>query len=310
MSERTGLGPIEVALLDAVDLLTIDDDTPPVRCSDVLDVVERRHGIGHRYAWAALVDTGVPWQVHLPLVELHGNVGNQTGDPPAEARYVEVRLSAVGRMALAAERCELGPVPLGLIEGSLYRGGPVPPFAPHAVVGALLAGAADAGPPVLPTGGTVDGDLDGLLAGRPVRLDLGCRLTVQAGRVVITEVPLGVGTDEIVTMVGSRVHHHELTPDRRGVRIVRRRDVPIRDIRDETTSRDGIRLVVDVMPGVDPILALEWLRDIWPVTISVDTRLPVPMPDRLRGWDRGDGSGLRGLADLLAPPLVPPEATA
>jgi hypothetical protein len=37
------------------------------------------------------------------------------------------------------------------------------------------------------------------------------------------------------------------------------------------------------------------------VTISADCRLPAPMAERLATWDRGDGTGLRALADLLKP---------
>lgn len=89
MSAPTGLGPVEVALVDAVDLLARDGE--PVRCSDVLAAVEDRAGIGPRYAWLVLVDLGVAWRRHLPLVELYGNCGSALGDPPAEPAYVETR---------------------------------------------------------------------------------------------------------------------------------------------------------------------------------------------------------------------------
>jgi hypothetical protein len=62
----------------------------------------------------------VPWQLHLPLLDARGNHGSQHGDPAADARYTEVWLSRVGALALAAERAEVGPVPLGLIDGSPY----------------------------------------------------------------------------------------------------------------------------------------------------------------------------------------------
>ena len=294
MSARTGLGPLELALLDAVELLAVRGE--PVRCSDVLFAVEDRAGIGPRYAWPTLVDLGVPWRRHLRLVELYGNCGSALGDPPAEPVDVETRLSPVGELALAAERDEVGPLPLDLVDGSLYRGGRVPPFDPAAVVGALLAGSTDAGVPVLPTGGTVDGDLDGLLAGRLVRLSLGCTIRPEGGRLVITEVPLGAEGNLIPSAVVAR----SVQLERDGVvHVVPHRTDPVVAARDESTQRDGIRIVVDIGPGSDLLAALEWLRDVWPVTIHVDCRLPAPMAERMTGWDRGDGTGLRALADLL-----------
>lgn len=304
MTGRTGLGPIEVALLDAVDLI-VGGGLEPARCSDVLAAVERLHGIGPRYAWPVLVDLSVPWRVHLPLLDTLGNVGTQHGDPPADARYVETRLSPIGALALAAERGEVGPVPLGLIEGTLYRGGEVTPFAPEAVVSALLAARGDAGPPVLPTGGSVTGDIDGLLAGRPVRLTLQCTIRPLGGDLVITEVPLGVSIEELVQMIGNRARRERGETSGRAYADYpparERRRCPVVDVMDETSTRNGLLIRVLVDQRSDLRTAAEWLRDVWPVTTQVDARLPQPQADRLHAWDRGDGTGLRALADLLKP---------
>jgi hypothetical protein len=298
MSARTGLNDVDIAILDAVDLLHADE---PVRCSDVLAAVTSLHGIGPRYTWPMLVDLGVPWRRHLPLVELYGNCGTVLGDPPAEAKYVEVRLSELGELALAAERGERGPLPLGLIEGSWVADGPIPPFDPRAVVGALLAGSADAGGPVAPGGGAVQGDLERFLAGVPVRLTVTCTIRPEGGNLVITEIPLGVPGDRIVECIASRATTFDRAPDGRQVRRVRRRGSPVVDARDETSARDGVRILVQLADGSDLLLARDWLRDVWPVTIEVDSRLPAPMAERLATWDRGDGSGLRAIRDLLAP---------
>jgi hypothetical protein len=299
MSSRSGLDDVSVALLDAVDLLVAGE---PVRCSEVLAAVSALHGVGPRYTWPMLVDLGVPWRRHLPLVELYGNCGSVLGDPPADAKYVEVRLSACGALALAAERGETGPVPLGLIEGSWVAEGPVPPFDPSAVVGALLAGSADAGPPLMPAGGSVEGDLEALLRGEPVRLTLGCTIRPEGGNLVITELPMGVSGAQVIESVAQRAMTYEQGPDGRRTRLVRRRSSPVVAVYDETTARDGVRVLVRLVERSDLLLARDWLRDVWPVTVEVDARLPEPMVSRLTTWDRGDGSGLRGLADLLGGP--------
>ena len=113
MSDRTGLDATEVALLDALDLVGAGVEAEPARCSDVLLAVERVHGAPASESWPLLVARGVPWLVHLPLVELVGNAGSQAGDPPADPEHVSARLSTLGALALAAERDEIGPVPVG-----------------------------------------------------------------------------------------------------------------------------------------------------------------------------------------------------
>lgn len=295
LSPRTGLGLVETALLGVVA------GAGRRRSDRVLEALDREHGIGPRYGYEVLADLVVPWRLHLPLLQGWGNFGSQHGDPAADARYTQVRLSAVGALAVAAERGEVGPVPLGLVEGSLYRGGAVPPFDPRRVVEALQTGSRSAGPPSLPTGGLVSGPVDALLAGRRARLQLGCAIVQEPGRLVITRVPLGVDVDRVQQSVASRsrwraraFRDHVPEADRDPLP-----PTPVRDVQDETSMRTGVRLVCALADGADPAEAEAWLRQAWPVTTEVDCRLPAPMSRRLREWDRGDGSGLAALAALL-----------
>lgn len=306
MSPRTGLGPLETAVLEVVAELGGTPGAGRRKTSRVLERLERAHGIGPRYAYPVLLDLGAPWRLHLPLLDPNGNWGSQHGDPAADARYTEVRLSPAGALALAAERGEIGPVPLGIVEGSLYRDGAVPPFDPVAVVEALASGSGDAGPPVLPTGGTVEGDVDALLAGRRARLRLGCTVVHEPDRLVITQVPLGVEVDRVEQSLVLR--YRTLDPTRRQYGD----DVPpgpgepppfsLMDVRDETSMRAGLRVVCSLVPGSDVDAAQAWLRSVWPVTVEVDCRLPAPMRRRLREWGAGDGSGLTALQALVARP--------
>jgi hypothetical protein len=115
---------------------------------------------------------------HRATAADHGN------DPPASPHYTEARLSPAGRIALAAERGQIAPVPVGLINGSTHRQGTRPPFRPAAVIDAIrqvLARprlparqiTAVAGPPDFITGCAVTGDLAALAAGQ--RTDSGSR---------------------------------------------------------------------------------------------------------------------------------------
>lgn len=99
-----------------------------------------------------MVDLTAVWVRHLPLLEGEGNFGSVAGDKAADPQYTGVRLSRVGELALASEGGAVGPLPLDLIEGSMYRGGGLPPFDPALTIGALLAGAGSAGTPRTPTG--------------------------------------------------------------------------------------------------------------------------------------------------------------
>ena len=350
LSERTGLGRLETAVLAAVADLGGLPTARHRKTTQVLDRLETEHGIGARYSYPVLQDLAAGWRLHLPLLDPQGNWGTQHGDVAADARYTEVRLSRFGALAVAAERGELGPVPFGLIEGSLYRDGAVPPFAPAPVVAALLAGSDDAGPPVMPTGGTIQGNLRGLLAGRKVRLQLGCTIVAREpdpdaadrpepapfsppdgvtggwivatpadranarwnGRVaslVVTEVPVGIRIDDVVHSIhaqerslraADRPRYADYLPDPQppppppadhGFGVL--------DVRDESTARDGVRIICLLTPGSDVDRALTWLHAIWPLTTEVPCQLPAPMPERLRSWRAGDGSGLRELKTLL-----------
>ena len=307
MSAVSGLGLLESAALQAVTDVGGVSGAPYVKTSTALDAMEQRHGIGARYLYPLLQDLVAPWRLHLPLLDGQGNFGSQYGDPAAEPQYTEIRLSPVGALALAAERGEVGPVPLGIIEGSLYRGGPVPPFAPHAVLAALVNHAPEAGPPVTPTGGTVSGKTADLLAGEPVRLALGCTILTGSDQLIITEVPLGVAVADVVRAVGDRVTALDFRRDRDryaddlppGQYPEPELPTPVVDIRDSTNLRVGVRIELVLRPGADPALARAWVESIWPVTITVDCRLPAPIQQILTEWDRGDGTGLTALSDLV-----------
>lgn len=303
MSARTGLGGVEVAVLAAVAEVGGSPESEHRLTTAVLDILDRNLGLGARYAYPLLVDLAAPWRLHLPLLDGMGNWGSQHGDPPADARYTEVRLSLVGELALAAESGEVGPVPLGLIEGSLYRDGRVPPFAPERMLEALTVGGPDAGPPMMPTGGTVDGNIGDLLAGRPTTLTLGSTIAQEPGALVITEVPLGVNIDDVVLQLVNRAtatgrpRYADYLPVGTEHGLMER--APIGDVRDESSGRTGIRVVCRLTRDADASQAEAWIRSVWPVTIEVDCQLPAPIRQLLSGWDRGDGSGLRRLGAVL-----------
>src|SRR5215472_4728605 len=129
MSERTGLGLTELAVLEAIETVTGGRPRAFRKCSAVLGEIERRIGLGSRYGYDVLLDLARPWTTPVRLVDGQGNFGEPGDDSPAAGpAYTECRLSHAGRVALQAERHQLAPVPLGLINGTRYRSTARPPW--------------------------------------------------------------------------------------------------------------------------------------------------------------------------------------
>lgn len=193
MTHRSGTGPIELAILQAAHTATAVSPHEYIGCAYLLPVIEEQAGLGPRYAYDALLDLARPWGIPVPLISVHGNMGDR--DFPALApRYTECRPSHAGQVILDAEAGGLAPVPAGLINGTNYRGGIQPPLEPDRVITALrhLIGHPDApdheildlaGPPYAVTGCTVTGDLDALNAGQRITLR-------QTGRITRTSRPV------------------------------------------------------------------------------------------------------------------------
>lgn len=193
VTDRTGLGPIDLAVLQAIDTYTADHPRRYVACSQVLPVIEERIGLGPRYAYDALVDLARYWVIPVPVITARGNIGDRYS-PASEPQHVECRPSRAGQVVLDAEAGRLARVPVGLINGTAYRGGTQPPLQPARVIAALRhlldhPGTADsellslAGPPYSVTGCTITGDLDALAAGQ-------CIMLRQTGRIIRTGTPV------------------------------------------------------------------------------------------------------------------------
>jgi hypothetical protein len=221
---------------------------------------------------------------------------------------------------LAAEREQAGPVPIDLINGSVYRGGRVPPLDPTRTLrllrplahGEALDPAALEDLISLPTGGIVTGDLVALLEGRAARVQMSCHIERErrAGQrlLVIRGTPAGVDLEQVVMLLTSRVdqarrpsrrHDADFYPqgfDKAG------EPAMVSDVRDESSCRTGTRIVVDLAPDADVDEAERWVRGVWPVTVEADWLIPGGLAARLRSWAgrcHVAPSGLDALGDLL-----------
>ena len=189
MGQRSGAGLVELAILEALDARRARPGGRAVSCEKVLAALEDEIGLARGYAYQVLIDLAQGWKLPVPLIEGIGNFGSRGNDPPASPRYTEARLSPAGQVALAAERGQIAPVPIGMINGNTHREGVRPPWRPAAVIDAIrqvlrkprLPGpviTGIVGPPDFITGCSVTGDLAALAAGQHAELGLHARVTV------------------------------------------------------------------------------------------------------------------------------------
>lgn len=278
MSAATGLGLLDVAIIEACGAVGAIPDRAFVKCQLVLDEVYASTGIGPGVACEPLYDLARPWVVHLRLLDVHGNLGSPDGFDGADPRYTECRLTPLGTDALASERGERGPLPIGLVNGDLHAGGRRPPFDPVRVADAIERAdrltddelAAVVGPPVFPWRCTVDGDAAALARGERVDLIVSAPIEDGSDALVVTGLPPGSSTAEVAGDIASLVSG--LGPAELG----------IRDVSNRATSAQLVRLVIELRPGADRDVVRSHLLDLWSLRRPVPAELPEPVAATIR----------------------------
>jgi DNA gyrase subunit A len=90
---RDGLKPVHRKILYAMYDSGYRPDRGYVKCSRVVgDVMGQFHPHGDSSIYDALVRMAQPWSLRYPLVDGNGNFGSPGNDPPAAMRYTESRL--------------------------------------------------------------------------------------------------------------------------------------------------------------------------------------------------------------------------
>jgi DNA gyrase/topoisomerase IV, subunit A len=323
MGQRSGVGLVELAIMEALDARRARPGRPAVRCLKVLAALEDEIGLARGYAYQVLIDLALPWKLPIPLIEGHGNFGGRGDDPPASAYYTEARLSPAGQVVLAAERGEIAPVPVGMINGNTHRQGMRPPFRPAAVIDAIrqvllrprLPGSqitSLVGPPDFITGCAVTGDLAALAAGQYAELGLHARVTLTdaasvrdrvikaavPGRglphitrdpaspaIVIDRFPPYANTDEILRSIADRAREHAWHA--RHPELGALTGLEIKELAD-LTARDDYCFACLPSDGTPPQVLRDQLLKVHGLSMYVTTRLPRPLPAMIRTWIRAN----------------------
>jgi hypothetical protein len=67
VTERSGIGPVELSVLRAVEAEAARSPDGYMRCADVLPVIEQHTGIGPRRAYDILLDLAAPLGDRRPV---------------------------------------------------------------------------------------------------------------------------------------------------------------------------------------------------------------------------------------------------
>ena len=91
---RDGLKPVHRRILYAMYEDGLTSDKPYRKSATTVgNVLGRYHPHGDASVYDAMVRMAQPFSLHYPLIDGHGNFGSVDGDPPAAYRYTEARMS-------------------------------------------------------------------------------------------------------------------------------------------------------------------------------------------------------------------------
>ena len=281
---RDGLKPVHRRILYAMNELGLVPGRPYKKSATVVgDVLGKYHPHGDTAVYDALVRMVQDFSLRYPLVDGQGNFGSVDGDSAAAYRYTEARLT---RLALAMlqdidkntvnwapnfdDRLKEPTVLPSLLPNLLVNGSTgiavgmatnIPPHNLGEVAKAIvhLVDNPDSSPkdlaklitgPDFPTGGIIYGRAgikDMYETGRG-RLVLRARAQVEeresSGKqqIVVTEIPYMVNKSNLVKSIADLTREKKLEG--------------ISDLRDESSKREGMRIVIELKRDATPLVVL------------------------------------------------------
>ncbi|CAN5905067.1 DNA gyrase subunit A [soil metagenome] len=279
---RDGLKPVQRRILYAMWEAGLRPDRPLRKCARAVgEVMQKYHPHGDTSIYDALVRMAQDFTMRAPLIDGHGNFGSIDGDNAAAMRYTEARLSEIAMALLDGideqtvdmvanyDGDDEEPVVLPsrlpnlLLNGStgiaVGMATNIPPHnlgelvdaclllidRPEATLDQLL----DKVPaPDFPTGGRIvatDGIRQAYATGRgAITVEAIATTEMRSGgmpRIIVTEIPYQVNKATLLERIADLVKTRKIDE--------------IRDLRDES-SRDGMRIVIELKRGEDPARVL------------------------------------------------------
>lgn len=264
----TGLKPVAKRILWGAWDSGRTSNKPHVKCAKVVgDVMGSWHPHGDSSVYGALVRLAQPWVMRYPLMDIHGNLGTQDGDGPAAMRYTECRLTklvedgmlnylkknAVEYMPNYDESQE-EPVNLPSIFPNLLCNpntgigvAMACNWAPHNLgeVAQAIYDYMDGKEPMLPgpdfpTGGIIinKNDIPAIMKTGHGSVKIRGKYTIDKQNIIFTELPYGVGTEDLITEIGKVCDEEKKIEG-------------VANVRNESNKK-GLRLVIECVKGTDP----------------------------------------------------------
>jgi DNA gyrase subunit A len=283
---RDGLKPVHRRILWSMLESGLRPDRPHRKSvAAVGEVMKKYHPHGDAPIYDALVRMAQDFSMRHPLIDPHGNFGSVDGDPPASMRYTEARLAPIAMELLRdidSDTVDFVPnfdgyeqqplilparIPNLLVNGSggiaVGMATNIPPHNLGEVIDAVVhyldhpeATSKDlmkfVKGPDFPTGAIImgrDGIRDAFETGRG-SIKIRAVSSVEEGsagraRIVVTELPYQVNKARLAEKVAELVKSGKVKD--------------IADLKDHSSGRAGMRLVIDLKRGANPQVVLNQL---------------------------------------------------
>lgn len=262
-----GLKPVAKRILYGAFTGGRTSNKPHVKCAKIVgDVMGSYHPHGDSSIYGALVRLAQDWVMRYPLIDFHGNVGNQAGDGPAAPRYTEARLSKLTEDGMLQglkknnvdfipnyDETTEEPVELPSIFPNLLCNpnsgigvAMACSWAPHnlgevaAAINQYLSGEEPMLPgPDFPTGGVIinSKEIPAIMRTGHGSVKVRSKFEIDKQKIIFTEIPYGTTIEGLMTEIGEVSDAKEIEG--------------IDNIRDESNKK-GIRIVIECDKGVNP----------------------------------------------------------
>jgi len=262
-----GLKPVAKRILYGAFTGGRTSNKPHVKCAKIVgDVMGSYHPHGDSSIYGALVRLAQDWVMRYPLIDFHGNVGNQAGDGPAAPRYTEARLSKLTEDGMLQglkknnvdfipnyDETTEEPVSLPSIFPNLLCNpnsgigvAMACSWAPHnlgevaTAINQYLAGEEPMLPgPDFPTGGIIINakDVPGIMKTGHGSVKVRGKYEIDDQKIIFTEIPYGTTVEGLMAEIGKVSDEKEIEG--------------INNIRDESNKK-GIRIVIECDRGINP----------------------------------------------------------
>jgi DNA gyrase subunit A len=283
---RDGLKPVHRRILHSMREGGLLPDRPRRKsASAVGDVIKKYHPHSEGAVYDALVRLAQDFSLRYPLIDPQGNFGSVDGDPAGAMRYTEARLAPLAMELLRdidKETVDFEPnfdgyeqepvvlparLPNLLVNGSagiaVGMATNIPPHNLGEVIDGVVAAIENpkitvrelmrkVKGPDFPTAGLIigrDGIRDAYEAGRG-SIRMRARVQIEEGhhgrqRLVVTELPYMVNKARLAEKIAHLVQSRKV--------------VDVADLKDESSGRGGMRLVIDLRRGAHPHVVLNQL---------------------------------------------------